>query len=141
MSFVIFMDYELAYLKSQGLGRLATIGPDGPQLTALGFALNDDGTIDIGGPALGKSQKWRNITANPAVSFVVDDMTPDDPGEVKPGWGRGIEIRGDAELLTDHAPPAYGGSWFSNEVIRIRPRRIRSWHLDAGQVQYNRDVA
>jgi pyridoxamine 5'-phosphate oxidase family protein len=138
---VIFKDYELTYLKSQGLGRLATIGPDGPQLTALGFSLNDDGTIDIGGPALSKSQKWRNITANPAVSFVVDDMTPDDPREVKPGWGRGIEIRGNAELLPDHAPPAYGGSWFSNEVIRIRPRRIRSWHLDAEQAQYTRDVA
>jgi pyridoxamine 5'-phosphate oxidase family protein len=136
-----FTDYELAYLKSQKLGRLATVGPAGPQLTALGFSLNDDGTLDIGGPALSKSQKWRNITANPAVSFLVDDMTPDEPGAVKPGWGRGIEIRGDAELLTDHAPPAYGGSWFSKEVIRIHPRRIRSWHLDPGQDQYNRDVA
>jgi pyridoxamine 5'-phosphate oxidase family protein len=141
MATVIFTDYELAYLKSQKLGRLATIGPTGPQLTALGFSVNDDGTIDIGGPALGKSQKWRNIAANPAVSFLVDDLTPDEPGAVKPGWGRGVEIRGDAELLTDHAPPAYGGSWFGNEVIRIHPRRIRSWHLDPEQVQYNRDVA
>ncbi|WP_342787940.1 PPOX class F420-dependent oxidoreductase [Pseudonocardia cypriaca] len=141
MTSVIFTDYELTYLKSQTLGRLATIGPNGPQLTALGFSVNDDGTIDIGGPALSSSQKWRNIAANPAVSFVVDDMTPDEPGAVKPGWGRGVEIRGEAELLTGHAPPSYGGSWFSDEVIRIRPRRIRSWHLDPEQVQYNRDVA
>ena len=141
MPTVIFTDYELAYLKSQGLGRLATIGPNGPQLTALGFSLNDDGTIDLGGPALSRSQKWRNIAENATVSFVVDDMTPDEPGAVKPGWGRGIEIRGDAELLTDHAPPAYGAGWFSNEVIRIHPRRIRSWHLDLEQDQYNRDVA
>jgi pyridoxamine 5'-phosphate oxidase family protein len=141
ISVVIFTEYELAYLKSQKLGRLATIGPNGPQLTPLGFSLGDDGTIDIGGPALSKSQKWRNIAANPAVSFVVDDLTPDEPGAVKPGWGRGIEIRGRAELLTDQAPPAYGGSWFSNEVIRIHPRRILSWHLDAEQLQYKRDVA
>jgi pyridoxamine 5'-phosphate oxidase family protein len=138
---VIFTRYELAYLKSQTLGRLATVGASGPQLTALGFSVNDDGTIDIGGPELGRSRKWRNIAANPAVSFLVDDMTPDEPGAVKPGWGRGIEIRGEAELLTDHAPPAYGAGWFSNEVIRIHPRRIRSWHLDAEQLQYNRDVA
>jgi pyridoxamine 5'-phosphate oxidase family protein len=136
-----FTDYELAYLKIQKLGRLATVGPAGPQLTALGFSLNDDWTLDIGGPALSKSQKWRNIAMNPAVSFLVDDMTPDEPGAVKPGWGRGVEIRGEAELLTGHAPPAYGAGWFSNEVIRIHPRRIRSWHLDPGQDQYNRDVA
>jgi pyridoxamine 5'-phosphate oxidase family protein len=141
ISVVIFTEYELAYLKSQKLGRLATIGPTGPQLTPLGFSLGGDGTIDIGGPALSKSQKWRNIAANPAVSFVVDDLTPDEPDAVKPGWGRGIEIRGRAELLTDQAPPAYGGSWFSNEVIRIHPRRILSWHLDAEQLQYKRDVA
>lgn len=136
-----FTDYELAYLKGQRLGRLATTGPAGPQLTALGFSVNDDGTLDIGGPALSRSQKWRNIAANPAVSFLVDDMTPDEPGAVKPGWGRGIEIRGVAELLTGHAPPAYGGSWFSNEVIRIHPQRIRSWHLDPGRDQYSRGVA
>jgi pyridoxamine 5'-phosphate oxidase family protein len=59
---------------------------------------------------------------------------------VKPGWGRGVEIRGVAELLTDHAPPAYGAGWFSNEVIRIHPRRIRSWHLDPGQDHSSRDV-
>jgi pyridoxamine 5'-phosphate oxidase family protein len=137
---MIFTDRELTYLKTQGLGRLATIGPTGPQLTALGFQLNDDGSLDIGGVALGKSQKWRNIAANPAVAFVVDDMTPDEPGAVKPGWGRGIEIRGVAELLTDHEPPAYGGDWFGNEVIRIHPRRIRSWHLDPAQDEFNRNI-
>jgi pyridoxamine 5'-phosphate oxidase family protein len=55
--------------------------------------------------------------------------------------GRGVEIRGDAELLTGDAPPADGAGWFSDEVIRIGPRRICSWHLDAEQLQYNRDVA
>jgi pyridoxamine 5'-phosphate oxidase family protein len=138
---VTFTDYELAYLKRQRLGRLATLGPAGPQLTALGFSVTDEGAIDIGGPALSGSQKWRNIAANPLVSFLVDDMTPDEPGAVKPGWGRGVEIRGHADLLTDHAPPAYGGGWFSNELIRIHPRRIRSWHLDADQLQFARDVA
>jgi hypothetical protein len=48
--------------------------------------------------------------------------------------------RGHAELLTDQAPPAYGGSWFSNKVIRIYPRRILSWHLDAEQLHGERRV-
>lgn len=138
---MIFTDYELAYLKTQRLGRLGTIGPNGPQVRPLGFSVNDDGTIDIGGPDNAKSQKWRNIAKNPAVSFLVDDMTPDEPGAVRPGWGRGIEIRGHAELLTDHEPPPYGGSWFSREVIRIHPHRINSWHLDAEQLNYSRKVA
>ncbi|HJQ46052.1 MAG TPA: PPOX class F420-dependent oxidoreductase [Amycolatopsis sp.] len=137
---MIFTERELVYLRSQHLGRLGTIGPAGPQVRPTGFVLNDDGTIDIGGPENAKSQKWRNLQKNPAVSFLVDDMTPDEPGEVRPGWGRGIEIRGHAELLTDHDPP-YGGSWFSREVIRIHPRRVNSWHLDPEQLQYNRKVA
>lgn len=137
---MVFTDNEIAYLRTQQLGRLGTIGPDGPQVRPTGFFLNDDGTIDIGGPANGTSQKWRNLEKNPAVSFVVDDMTPDEPGAVRPGWGRGIEIRGKAELLTDHEPP-YGGSFFSREVIRIHPQRVNSWHLDPDQLRSNRKVA
>ncbi|HVV09160.1 PPOX class F420-dependent oxidoreductase [Amycolatopsis sp.] len=138
---MIFTDYELGYLKTQSLGRLATVATDGaPHVRPLGFEVNDDGTIDIGGPGLSKSQKWRNIEAHPEVSFVIDDMTPDEPGAVRPGWGRGIEVRGVAELVTGHKP-AYGGEWFSNETIRIHPKRILSWHLDPDQLQYNRDVA
>ncbi|NKQ53354.1 PPOX class F420-dependent oxidoreductase [Amycolatopsis sp. K13G38] len=135
-----FTQYELAYLKSQSLGRLGTIGPNGPQVRPTGFALNDDGTIDIGGPDNSKSQKWRNLAKNPAVSFVVDDMTPDEPGAVKPGWGRGVEVRGHAELLTGIDPP-YGGEFFSREVIRIHPHWIHSWHLDADELNNRRKVA
>ncbi|HVW41621.1 MAG TPA: PPOX class F420-dependent oxidoreductase [Amycolatopsis sp.] len=137
---MVFKDYEIAYLRTQQLGRLGTIGPDGPQVRPTGFFLNEDGTIDIGGPENAKSQKWRNLVRNPAVSFVVDDMTPDEPGAVRPGWGRGVEIRGQAELLTDHEPP-YGGGFFSREVIRIHPRRVNSWHLDPDHLRSNRNVA
>ena len=137
---MIFTDREFTYLRTQDLGRLGTIGPDGPQVRPTGFFLNDDGTIDIGGPDNAASQKWRNLEKNPAVSFVVDDMTPDEPDAVRAGWGRGIEIRGHAELLTDHEPP-YGGDFFSHEVIRIHPRRINSWHLDADELRSNRKVA
>jgi PPOX class F420-dependent enzyme/OxyR family protein len=125
-----FTEAERGYLTGQPLGRLATIGPDGgPQVRPLGFRLNPDDTIDLGGPTLSTTQRYRNVLANPLVSFVVDDMTPDDPAEVKPGWGRGVEIRGVAEIRTVDVPPV-NAEWFSNQVIRIHPRRILSWHID-----------
>ncbi|WP_037577514.1 PPOX class F420-dependent oxidoreductase [Phaeacidiphilus oryzae] len=122
---------ERAYLRGQSLGRLATTGPDGgPQVRPVGFRLNEDGTIDIGGPRLSGSQKFRNAAERPQVSFVVDDMTPaDDEEAVAPGRGRGVEIRGVAEVLRDVDPPL-APDFFSREVIRVHPRRIISWHLE-----------
>ncbi|MFG3293548.1 PPOX class F420-dependent oxidoreductase [Streptomyces sp. NPDC048179] len=124
-----FTAKEREYLGTQSLARLATSGPTGPQVRPVGFRLNADGTIDIGGPNLRASQKYRNVQAHPEVSLLVDDMTPDEPGAVKPGWGRGVEIRGHADLLTLDEPPL-APDFFSNDVIRIHPRRIISWHID-----------
>ncbi|MEE4423157.1 PPOX class F420-dependent oxidoreductase [Streptomyces bugieae] len=121
---------EREYLAGQPLARLATVGPDGgPQVRPVGFVLNDDDTLDIGGPALRRSQKYRNAEARPEVSLLIDDMAPaDDP--IAPGWGRGVEIRGRAEVLTLDAPPM-APDFFSNDVIRVHPRRVISWHLEA----------
>jgi len=125
-----YTDIERAYLLGQGLGRLATVTPSGaPQVRPVGFRLNDDGTIDIGGPDLSTSRKWRNAEANPEVAFVVDDMTPDEPGAYRPGWGRGVEIRGRAELLRDHEPP-FAPEFFSREVLRVHPTRVIGWNLE-----------
>lgn len=127
---MIYSDAELKYLAGQGIGRLATVGPQGaPQVRPLGFRLNQDGTIDIGGPNLTATLRYRNVLANPQVSFVVDDMTPDEPGAVKPGMGRGVEVRGRAETLRVDVPPV-NPQWFSHEVIRIHPTRVLSWHID-----------
>ncbi|GGU87323.1 hypothetical protein GCM10010211_61970 [Streptomyces albospinus] len=47
---MIFTEREHEYLTAQQLARLATTGPDDcPQVRPVGFRLNDDGTIDIGG--------------------------------------------------------------------------------------------
>ncbi|MFI6041386.1 PPOX class F420-dependent oxidoreductase [Nocardia sp. NPDC051321] len=125
-----FTDVERAYLAGQSLARLATVSPEGaPQVSPLGFRLNPDGTIDIGGPNHAATKRYRNILANPMVSLLIDDMTPDELGAVKPGWGRGVEIRGVAETMTVDVPPV-APEWFSHDIIRIHPRSIRSWHLD-----------
>ena len=56
-------------------------------------------------------------------------MTPDEPGAIKPGMGRGIEIRGVAQLLTVNEPPV-NPACFSHDIIRIHPQRIVSWRID-----------
>jgi pyridoxamine 5'-phosphate oxidase family protein len=119
-----FTEQELAYLSTQRLGRLATVAPDGfPQNNPVGFWVNTElGTVDIGGYAMGSSRKFHSVQANPKVSFVVDDIA-----SVKPWRVRGVEIRGEAAALVDQEPRGPG---FSREVIRIRPRRIRTWGLD-----------
>lgn len=122
MASTVFTPAELDYLAGQPLGRLATVAPDGQvQNNPVNFFV-DAGTIVIGGHALGKSKKFRNVQRGSTVSFVVDDLSSTDP------WSpRGIEIRGSAVALTDHEPPMAG---FSREIIRITPTKIVSWYLD-----------
>lgn len=115
---------ERDYLSSQRLGRLATVdGAGQPQNNPVGFFVDDDlGVIDIGGRAMGRTKKFRNVQGNPRVSLVVDDLA-----SVRPWHVRGVEIRGRAEALTDWQAP-YAG--YSREAIRIHPERVISWGLD-----------
>lgn len=117
-----FTETELAYLRTQRLGRMATVDQDGqPQANPVGFFLQDDGTVLIGGRSMGTTKKWRNLRANPRIALVVDDLASVSPWRV-----RGVEIRGTAELLTGTHDLGRG---FSPEVIRIHPERIISWGL------------
>jgi pyridoxamine 5'-phosphate oxidase family protein len=129
---MVFTDAELAYLRSQRLGRLATVGPDGgPQNNPVGFRVDADaGTIDIGGWNLGASRKFHNVETHPQVAFVVDDLESVDPWKV-----RGVQVRGAAEALTNQQVP---GTGTSGEVIRIHPRSLQSWGLGADGKQGSR---
>jgi pyridoxamine 5'-phosphate oxidase family protein len=127
---MMFTEVERRYLATHPLGRLASIGPHGaPYVHPVTFWVNaDTETIDIGGPALRRSQKFHNVQADPRISLVVDDgATPEE--SVGPGGqlGRGLEIRGSVEILVAQRPLMEG---FSNEVLRIYPRRIIAWNLD-----------
>ena len=82
---------ELDYLRSQRLGRLATVdGGGAPQNNPVGFFIDEaTGQVLIGGFNLAQSRKFRNLAANPNVAFVVDDLASVDP------WTpRGVEMRG-----------------------------------------------
>ncbi|SUA73130.1 PPOX class probable F420-dependent enzyme, MSMEG_5819 family [Nocardia otitidiscaviarum] len=115
---------QIDYLRSQRLGRLATIRPDGsPQNNPVGYRYDEIlGVIDIGGYRMGATQKFRNLDKEQRVSFVVDDIKSVDPWEV-----RCLEIRGTAVALRDVEPYADG---MSRELIRITPERVLAFGID-----------
>lgn len=117
---MIFSDSELDYLKSQKLGRLATVDAGGGvQNNPVGFHVNSDGTVDIRGHDLTRTRKFRNVRDTGRVALVVDDLASINPWHV-----RGVEIRGRAEALEHEQPPS--GHW-STAVIRVHPERIIVW--------------
>jgi pyridoxamine 5'-phosphate oxidase family protein len=119
-----FTDAETAYLASQRLGRLATIGSDGsPQVKPVGFRYNPGlGTIDVTGFDMAASHKFRNVRRTGQAALVVDNIASTDPWRV-----RFLEIRGTADAI-----PAPGGSaGLSDEaLIRIHPTRILSFGIE-----------
>jgi len=122
MSFTGFTPEERAWLASQGLGRLATVSPDGVVGNApVTYFLQDDDSIVIGGMRMGATKKFRNVLAGSRVAFVVDVV------DTSEGWHPiYLEVRGPAEASTDVEPP---GDGFSGEIITIRPDWVNSFNL------------
>ncbi len=123
-----FTPEQIAYLQSQRLGRLATVDEHGrPHVVPVGFRFNPElGTIDIGGHGgFARRKKYRDVQRNPHVAFVVDDLA-----SVNPWRARGIEIRGEVEVLPTGGTQL--GPGFDPEMFRIRPEHVASWGLDPG---------
>jgi pyridoxamine 5'-phosphate oxidase family protein len=134
MSF--FTKEERQYLSSGvRLGRLATVGSDGtPHVVPTSFRYNPvHDTIDIGGHDFAKQKKYRDVLKNPKVAFVVDDIA-----SVNPWRARGIEIRGEAEVLDTGGTELMQG--FASEMFRITPKRIVSWGLEEQMSYKGRSV-
>jgi len=121
----VFTSAEIAYLGSQRLGRIATVGRAGePHAVPVGYRYNAaEDAIDIGGHGFAKSKKFRDAQHNPRVAFVVDDLA-----SVSPWRPRGIEVRGLAEVL-DSGGELFGRG-YDPEIFRVRPRHIASWGLE-----------
>lgn len=127
-----FTDAEIAYLKSQPLGRLATIGTNGkPHVAPVGIFYDPENqTIVIGGLDMAASKKYRDAEQDQNVAVVIDDLAAIDP------WTpRGIEIRGRAETHRTGGGAIgirIGASFpFSEAWISIRPQRILAWGIDS----------
>ena len=128
----VFTQEELAYLRSQPLARLATVGPDG-QPDVVPVAYEFDGThFWVGGPGesfLG-TRKVRNVVAGGRqVAFVVDDLVSTDPF-----IARGIRVYGRAEPPVERVG-LVGPGWY----VRITPTVSWSWNMagePAGETWY-----
>jgi pyridoxamine 5'-phosphate oxidase family protein len=128
----VFTDDERDYLSSGVLlGRLATVGPDGmPHVVPTGFRYSQHhDTIDVGGHDFAARKKYRDVLENPKVAFVIDDIVSLSPWRI-----RGIEIRGEAEVLDTGGTEL--GPGFAPEMFRITPKRIVSWGLGE-QLSFN----
>jgi pyridoxamine 5'-phosphate oxidase family protein len=117
-----FTEAEIEYLRSQRLGRLATVGRDGvPHVVPVAFRYNPDiDTIDIGGHDFARRKKFRDVQRTAVAALVVDDVLP-------PWLPRAVEVRGDATVV-DTGGKAIMES-FDDPIIRITPRRVVSWGL------------
>jgi pyridoxamine 5'-phosphate oxidase family protein len=125
-----FTPAEIEYLKSQRLGRLATVNNKGePHVVPVSFRYNPEfDAIDIGGHNIAPTKKYRDAARQGRVAFVVDDVLP-------PWKPRGIEIRGRAEVFPTGGQEIV--SSFAPEIIRVYPIRIIGWGIesDAHQAQ------
>jgi pyridoxamine 5'-phosphate oxidase family protein len=121
----VFTDSEIAYLGSQRLGRLATVGHDGmPHVVPVAFRYNPEAdSIDIGGHDFAKRKKFRDVRRTGVAALVVDDVLP-------PWQPRAVEVRGQTSTVDTGGKAIMEG--FDDPIIRISPRRIVSWGLEDG---------
>jgi pyridoxamine 5'-phosphate oxidase family protein len=109
-----FSDREARFLCHGGLGRVATVSPDGqPHVVPVAYEFDGE-FLYFSGRNLAQSLKYSHISKNERVAFVVDDVL-----SFAPWRARGIEIRGVAELLQERGHP----------YVRITPLSKASWGL------------
>jgi nitroimidazol reductase NimA-like FMN-containing flavoprotein (pyridoxamine 5'-phosphate oxidase superfamily) len=100
---MLFTPSELEFLRSQRIGRLATVGPTGwPHVVPVMYAIDDEAAFEFDVDGV----KVRNLSGEPRAAMVIDAMGPK----------RGVAIQGRAELI---AP----------ERARLTPVRKFSWGL------------
>ncbi len=110
-----FSELEAEYLAENMLGRVATVSPSmQPHVVPVTYRF-DGHNIFFGGWNLTRSLKFRNLSANEKVAFVVDEIVSARPWRVK-----GLEVRGKAEpVLTEDR----------TTIVKITPNKVRSWGL------------
>ena len=130
MSATHFTKSEIRFLEKNDLGRLATISKDGmPHVVPVSYVFRDEAfliAVDY------DTRKYRNLTRNKAVAFLVDTLKPN----------RAVMVQGRAEIFEEgrnfrHAYKIFhkAFSWVRAEpwkegealFIRIRPSTKASW--------------
>jgi pyridoxamine 5'-phosphate oxidase family protein len=117
-----FDDAEIAYLRSQPLARLATLGGGG-QPDVVPAAFEFDGTFFwVGGVGLSvlNTRKFRNVAAGSVrVALVVDDLV-----SVQPFVARAVRVYGIAD-----GPVERVGMFGPGMFLRITPTVSWSWNM------------
>lgn len=127
-----FTDEEIAYLQSQPIARVASLGADDqPDVVPLAFEF--DGTffwVGGTGAAVAHTRKFRNVEAgNHKVALVVDDMV-----SFSPFIARSIRVYGVAEPPIERFGMVGPGLY-----MRITPTISWSWNMagePAGETWY-----
>ncbi len=98
---MLFTTSELDFLRSQRIGRFATVSPSGwPHVVPVMYSVDDNGALEFDADGV----KLRNITAEPRAAIVVDAMGPK----------RGLAIQGRVTLIGPERArlePAHKFSW------------------------------
>ena len=103
MEAMIFTPAELEFLRSQRIGRVATVGPSGwPHVVPVMYSLTDDGAFEFDADGV----KLRNLSAESRTAFVVDASGPK----------RGVSVQGRSEVI-------------GKERARLMPEHKFSWGL------------
>lgn len=130
----MFSSKEQMYLQTQRIARLATVEPDGqPDVDAVGVEF--DGTcfvVRAHRPEVARSRKYVNVeTGHRKVSILIDDINPSPPHV-----GRGIKVRGNAEVRTYYDDQA------KQELpcLVITPSVSWSWGIEQPTLQANKLV-
>ena len=116
-----FTEDEIAYLRTNTMGRLATVDAGG-QPDVVPVAVEFDGThFWVGGPpGVVRTRKFRNVAAgNAQVSLVVDDMPSFDPFVA-----RGVRVYGTADDPIERTGIT-GPGWY----VRIVATESWSWNM------------
>ena len=92
---------ELEFLRSQRIGRFATVGPSGwPHVVPVMYTVDDGGRLEFDVDGV----KLRNLNAEPRAAMVVDATGPK----------RGLTVQGRVELIAPERArliPAHKFSW------------------------------
>jgi pyridoxamine 5'-phosphate oxidase family protein len=111
---VSFSDGEAEFLSQSKLARLATSSA-GNQPHVVPVTFEFDGThFYFSGWNLKQSLKFKNIQNNDKVALVIDDLE-----SVRPWRPRGIEVRGQAQILEND----------NGIYVMVTPERKISWGL------------
>jgi pyridoxamine 5'-phosphate oxidase family protein len=117
-----FTDEEIAYMRSQPIARVATVGAsEQPDVVPLAFEF--DGTyfwVGGVGPSIAGTRKFRNINAgNTLVALVIDDLI-----SLSPFIARAMRVYGYAERPVERVGMVGPGLY-----SRITPTISWSWNL------------